>query len=79
MRREAALEEFVPAAVMPERSPFFMGEGIFPSKTVPRPGEADAEPFFCIFNGALGKEGKRKAFRESQGGVFSGRCVPTES
>lgn len=46
MRREAALEEFVPAAVTPERSPFFMGEGIFPSKTVPRPGEPDAEPFF---------------------------------
>ena len=79
MLGEAALKGFIPAAVMPERSPFFIGEGIFPSKTVPRPGEADAEPFFCIFNGTLGKERKRKAFPESQGSVFSGRCVPTES
>ena len=64
MLGEAALKGFIPAAVMPER---------------PRRDEPDAEPFFCIFNGTLGKERKRKAFSESQGSVFSGRCVPTES
>ena len=79
MLGEAELKGFIPAAVMPERPSFFMGEGIFPSKTVPRRDEPDAEPFFCIFNGTLGKERKRKAFPESQGSVFSGRCVPTES
>lgn len=72
MLGEAALKEFVPAAVMTETPSFFMGEGILPSKTVPRPGEPDAEPFFYIFNGALGKERKRKAFRESQRCVFNG-------
>ena len=60
------------------RTPLFLRR-IFPSKTVPRRGEPDAEPFFCIFNGTLGKERERKAFPESQGSVFSGRCVPTES
>ena len=74
MLGEAALKGFIPAA-----APLSLGEGIFPSKTVPRRGEPDAEPFFCIFNGTLGKERERKAFPESQGSVFSGRCVPTES
>ena len=78
MLGEAALKGFIPAAVMPERPSFFRRRYI-PSKTVPRRDEPDAEPFFCIFNGTLGKERKRKAFPESQGSVFSGRCVPTES
>ena len=78
MLGEAALKGFIPAAVMPERPSFFRRRYI-PIKTVPRRGEPDAEPFFCIFNGTLGKERERKAFPESQGSVFSGRCVPTES
>lgn len=56
MLGKAALEEFVPAAVMPERSPF-LREGIFPSKTVPRPGESDAEPFFVSSMEFSGRKG----------------------
>ena len=63
MRREAALKEFVPAAVMPERSPFFMGEGIFPSKTFRGRGEPDAEPFFVSSMELSGRKenGRRSA------------------
>lgn len=78
MLGEAALKGFIPAAVMPERPSFFRRRYI-PIKNGSAAGRADAEPFFCIFNGTLGKERKRKAFSESQGSVFSGRCVPTES
>ena len=72
MLGEAALKGFIPAAVMPERPSFFRRRYI-PIKN------GSAAGFFCIFNGTLGKERERKAFPESQGSVFSGRCVPTES
>ena len=78
MLGEAELKGFIPAAVMPERPSFFRRRYI-PIKNGSAAGRGRCGTVFCIFNGALGKEGKRKVFRESQGCVFSGRCVPTES
>lgn len=78
MLGEAALKGFIPAAVMPERHSFFRRRYI-PIKNGSAAGRARCGTVFCIFNGTLGKERKRKAFPESQGSVFSGRCVPTES
>lgn len=78
MLGEAALKGFIPAAVMPERPSFFRRRYI-PIKNGSAAGRARCGTVFCIFNGTLGKERKRKAFPESQGSVFSGRCVPTES
>ncbi len=78
MLGEAALKGFIPAAVMPER-PSFFGRRHIPIKNGSAAGRARCGTVFCIFNGTLGKERKRKAFPESQGSVFSGRCVPTES
>lgn len=78
MLGEAALKGFIPAAVMPERPSFFRRRHI-PIKNGSAAGRADAEPFFCIFNGTLGKERKRRRSPRAQGSVFSGRCVPTES
>ena len=77
MLGEAALKGFIPAAVMPERPSFFRRRYI-PIKNGSAAGRARCGTV-CIFNGTLGKERKRKAFPESQGSVFSGRCVPTES
>ena len=78
MLGEAALKGFIPAAVMPERPSFFRRRYI-PIKNGSAAGRARCGTVFCIFNGTLGKERERKAFPESQGSVFSGRCVPTES
>ena len=78
MLGEAALKGFIPAAVMPER-PSFFGRRHIPIKNGSAAGRARCGTVFCIFNGTLGKERERKAFPESQGSVFSGRCVPTES
>ena len=78
MLGEAALKGFIPAAVMPERPSFFRRRYI-PIKNGRGGASPMRKPFFLIFNGTLGKERKRKAFPESQGSVFSGRCVPTES
>lgn len=78
MLGEAELKGFIPAAVMPER-PSFFGRRHIPIKNGSAAGRARCGTVFCIFNGTLGKERKRKAFPESQGSVFSGRCVPTES
>lgn len=78
MLGEAELKGFIPAAVMPER-PSFFGRRHIPIKNGSAAGRARCGTVFCIFNGTLGKEQKRKAFPESQGSVFSGRCVPTES
>ena len=78
MLGEAELKGFIPAAVMPER-PSFFGRRHIPIKNGSAAGRARCGTVFCIYNGPLGKEQNRKAFPESHGSVFSGRCVPTES
>lgn len=78
MLGEAALKGFIPAAVMPERPSFFRRRYI-PIKNGSAAGRARCGTVFLYLQWNSREGTETEAFPESQGSVFSGRCVPTES
>ena len=78
MLGEAALKGFIPAAVMPERPSFFRRRYI-PIKNGSAAGRARCGTVFLYLQWNSREGTETEGVHESQGSVFSGRCVPTES
>ncbi len=76
MLGEAALKGFIPAAVMPEAP---LSEKDIPIKNGSAAGRARCGTVFLYLQWNSREGTETEAFPESQGSVFSGRCVPTES